>query len=102
MTFYSRVYNEVSKIPPGKVAIYSFIATLLDKPRSARQVGWALMNIPKSVNIPWWRVVNSKGFLSIKNPHVPKEAQRDLLEKDGVTVSDKFIVDLKRFHWKGI
>ena len=100
MNFYSRVYNKVSKIPPGKVTTYGFIATLLNKPRSARQVGWALMNIRKGVNIPWWRVVNSKGFLSIKNPHVPKEAQRDLLEKESIEVSDKFMIDLSKYLWK--
>jgi methylated-DNA-protein-cysteine methyltransferase-like protein len=100
MTFNSKVYKAVSKIPRGKVTSYGFIATLIGKPRSARQVGWALMNIPNNLDIPWWRVINSKGFISIKNPNVPKDLQKQLLEKEGIHVSSKYVVDLDKYLWR--
>lgn len=98
--FHLKVYDLVSKIPKGKVTSYGFIAILLGKPRAARQVGWALFNMPEGLDIPWWRVINSKGFISIKNPNAPKQLQKELLEKEGIAVSDKYMVDLKRYNWK--
>lgn len=100
MNFHQKVYKAVLQIPKGKVTSYGFIATLLGKPRAARQVGWALFNIPESSKIPWWRVINSKGYISIKNPNAPKELQKSLLEKDGIQVSDKFVVDLNKYMWR--
>lgn len=100
MNFNKRVYKLVTKIPKGKVTSYGFIATLLGKPHAARQVGWALFNMVEGLDIPWWRVINSKGFISIKNPNAPKELQKHLLEKDGLKVSDKFMVDLNKYMWR--
>lgn len=100
MNFSNRVYKVVSKIPKGKVTSYGFTATLLGKPRAARQVGWALFNMVEGQAIPWWRVINSKGYISIKKPNAPKELQKHLLEKDGIQVSDKFMVDLKKYLWR--
>ncbi|MFC1780507.1 MGMT family protein [Patescibacteria group bacterium] len=100
MTFNKKVYKAVLRIPYGKVTSYGFIATLIGKPRSSRQVGWALMNIPDGCDIPWWRVINSKGFISIKNPNVPKDIQKQLLEKEGLKVSDKYMVDLDKHLWR--
>lgn len=100
MKFHQKVYKVVRKIPKGKVTSYGFIATLLGKPRAARQVGWALFNMTEDLKIPWWRVINSKGYISIKNPNAPKELQKHLLEKDGIKVSDKFMVDLDKYLWR--
>jgi len=100
MTFKQKVLQIVSKIPKGKVTSYGFIAVLAGKPRGAREVGWMLSSIPEGSHIPWWRVVNSKGFISIKNANISKEIQKELLEKEEVTVSKNFMVDLNKYLWR--
>ncbi len=100
MTFREKVLKYVSKIPKGKVTSYGFIATLAGKPRGAREVGWILSSIPEANPIPWWRVINSKGFISIKNATISKEIQKELLDKEGITVSKNFMVDLNKYLWR--
>lgn len=99
MKFSRKVYTTVSKIPKGKVATYGLIATLLNQPRNARQVGWVLSNLSPDSSVPWWRVVNSKGYLSIRNQNIPKDIQKQLLEREGVKIEDDFTFDLDKFIW---
>lgn len=99
MNFNCHIYDVVSKIPHGKVVSYGFVATLLGKPRSARQVGWALANLPNEKKVPWWRVVNSDGFISIKNRRFTKDMQKELLENEGVIFSEDLKLDIKKYHW---
>jgi len=100
MTFRKKVLKYVSQIPKGKVTSYGFIAALAGKIRGSREVGWILSSISADSNIPWWRVINSKGFISIKNVNISKEIQKELLEKEGITVSDDFMVDLNKYLWR--
>lgn len=95
--FKKMVIDLVRIIPPGKVVSYGQIALLIGLPRAARQVGWTLRQIGAEANIPWWRVVNQKGRISIDgNLHADKQLQSKLLEADGIEVND-FQVDMKRY-----
>lgn len=99
--FYEQVYKLTKKIPKGKVATYGQIAALLGKPRSARLVGWALNNCP--IDVPWQRVINRHGMISIKNRHATKDLQASLLKKENIKVEFKqgnYWVDLKPYLWK--
>ena len=99
--FYHRVHKLVKKIPAGKVATYGQVAAILGSPRSARLVGWALRNCPD--NVPWQRVLNRQGMISIENLNFPKKLQADLLKNEGIVVELKdgnFWVDLKKYLWK--
>lgn len=99
--FYQNVYRLVKKIPRGRVATYGQIAAALDKPRSARLVGWALNVSPPQ--IPWQRVINREGMLSIENRHATKELQAQLLRVEGIKVIFKegnFWIDLKKYLWR--
>ncbi len=99
--FYETVYNLVKQIPRGRVTTYGQIAALLGKPQAARLVGWALSTLPP--DIPWQRVVNRHGMISINNRHISKAAQAALLTKDKVKVSFKngnYWIDLKHYLWK--
>lgn len=95
------MYQIILQIPLCKVATYGQIAATIGSPRAARQVGWAL-RVLSDLQIPWWRVINSKGYLSIKNSQVPKELQKELLEKEGVEVNNKFVVNLKKYQWRPV
>ena len=103
MNFYQEVYKLVKKIPKGKVATYGQIATLISTPRAARAVGYALRTLPENTDIPWWRVINSKGEISIQNIEHPAEEQSELLKQEGVVISKSneiFSIDLSSYIWK--
>jgi methylated-DNA-protein-cysteine methyltransferase-like protein len=103
MNFFQIVYNIVRQIPAGKVATYGQVALLAGSPRAARQVGYALRALGlNEENIPWWRVVNREGYLSINhgNGGVEKEIQKNLLEAEGVVVSPELQIDVAQYLWE--
>lgn len=65
-------------------------------PRAARQVSWILHSSTKKYNLPWHRVINSKGLISFED----RDYQKNLLEQEGIIVSNRFKVDLKKYLWK--
>ena len=91
-SFKDRVLEEVRKIPKGRVASYGQIALFAGKPRGAREVGWVLNRWGEEDNTPWWRVINSKGYISIKHNEISALEQKRLLEEDGVDVEEDFSV----------
>ncbi len=96
--FYQAAWDLVRKVPRGKVVTYGQVATWLGSPRAARAVGYAMFNVddPK---VPWHRVVNSKGEISIGGHLHRPDLQRRLLEKEGVRFDGERI-DLARFGWE--
>lgn len=101
--FFFRVYNAVRKIPQGKVATYGQIAAMLGSPRSARMVGWALNSLKPNSTVPWQRIVNKEGMISIENTRTTKDMQAALLRVEGVEVLSKegnLWVDLEGYLWK--
>lgn len=102
--FFERVYILVRQIPRGKVASYGQIAALLGHPQAARTVGWALNALRGSevADVPWQRVINSAGRISISRVDLGAELQRSLLEQEGVVFDASDRVDMKRFGWKGL
>jgi len=100
-SFYSRVYKVVGKIPKGKVTTYGEIAAILNSPRAARAVGYALnaLNKNESKSIPWQRVINAKGEISFKGDTIRANLQRKLLEQEGIVFNIVAQIDLARFGW---
>ena len=97
--FSDRVYEMVRRIPPGKAASYGDIAALLGAPRAARGVGWALNALEGDSDVPWWRVINKRGAISIRHPDVSPKVQRALLEDEGVEFDDNECVDWTKVRW---
>jgi len=62
-------------------------------------VSWTLHSSSKKYNLPWHRVINSKGIIALKSIE-DREYQKNLLEQEGIVVLDGFRVDLKKFLWK--
>jgi len=72
---------------------------LVGNPRAARQVSWILHSSTKKYNLPWHRVISSKGIISLKSLE-DREYQKNLLEQEGIMFKDGFKVDLKKYLWK--
>ncbi len=99
MTVFERIYNVVSQVPKGKVATYGQIALLAGNPRWARVVGYALHVNPNPDIIPCHRIVNRNGRLAPTFAFGGENAQRQLLESEGVTFTPDGFVDLKAHQW---
>lgn len=105
VNFFQRVYGIVAVIPRGKVSSYGQIAALLGNPRAARIVGWALhvMSEEQYQEVPWQRVINSRGMISTTCREHPAELQAQLLRAEGIKVVKRKDgtrwVDLDRYLW---
>ena len=103
--FDQRVYALCRQIPAGCVTTYGWIAAAIDPPPDmeplaydrikARWVGYAMARCP--ADVPWFRVINRKGGLSLRPGH---EHQRALLEDEGIVFSEAGMVDLGRYGWR--
>ncbi len=93
---YLRIWNVTRRIPRGKVSTYGAIARLAGFRGQARLGGYALHNLPPGADIPWQRVINARGMVSL--PGIAGTRQRALLEKEGVAFRGNR-VDLSRFGW---
>ena len=110
--FFKRVYRLVRQVPPGKVTSYGAIARMLGHPRAARTVGWALHSLPPSVfpsggdergsDVPWHRVINSRGRVSTSCQEHSADLQQALLEAEGIEFDESGTVDWDRFGWAGL
>lgn len=98
--FNRRVYDLVRLVPAGKVTTYGAIAAALGDPRKAREVGWALREMPDDVDAPAHRVVNREGRLSGGWAFGGPEVQRGLLEDEGVGFLPDGRVDMARHFWE--
>lgn len=108
--FYIQVYKVVQRIPAGKVSSYGRIAKMLGHPNAARAVGYALSSLrhPESDalytsnTVPWQRVVNSQGRISINHRKATANRQAIILKEEGVEVDDKLQINLDKFLWEGL
>ncbi|MBI1729700.1 MGMT family protein [Candidatus Acetothermia bacterium] len=96
---YKRIWAVIKKIPQGRVATYGQIAFLAGLPHHARQVGYALNALPDESNLPWHRVINSQGKVSLRAEPGCEKIQQRLLEEEGVIFDLNSRVSLERFQW---
>jgi methylated-DNA-protein-cysteine methyltransferase-like protein len=97
--FTNKIIHLIKSIPKGKVLTYGRIAKLAGNPRAARQVAWALNSSTEKYDLPWHRVINSKGLVALKSEE-GRNQQKFLLIKEGVEFIDEFKIDLNVYLWK--
>lgn len=97
--FAPSVHRVVRRIPPGRVTSYGTVAALAGAPRAARGVGAVLNALTPDRDVPWWRVVNRAGVLTIPAELGLRALQRQLLEDEGVAFLPAGTVDLERHAW---
>ena len=96
--FHQRVVTIIKKIPKGKVAIYGQIAALAGNPRAARQVVRILHSSSRKEQLPWHRVINRQGRISLKLGS-GYEIQKALLKEEGVAFGISDNIDFERYFW---
>jgi len=97
-TYTQRVVEIMKSIPRGKVATYGQLAAMAGNPRGARQVVRALHTLWEKEKLPWHRVINAKGTISLTGAGF--DEQKALLEAEGVAVDREGRVDLKKYQWR--
>ena len=99
--FDQRVWVTVSRIPHGRLATYGQIADLIGAYGCARQVGWALRRLKLPTEVPWHRVVNAQGRISMSLSREGSDwIQRELLLAEGVPVDEEGRLPLKERLWR--
>ena len=96
--FTSKVIKVIKSIPRGKVATYGQVASFAGNPRAARQVVRILHACSEKEKLPWYRVINSKGKISLK-PGYGYEEQMRYLKKEKVVFSLEGTIDLDKYQW---
>jgi methylated-DNA-protein-cysteine methyltransferase-like protein len=97
--FAEQVIRVIKSIPRGKVATYGQIAALAGNPRGARQVVRFLKTYSRKENLPWHRVINARGRISLPAGE-GRELQAAMLRREKITVTDDEKVDLRKFLWR--
>lgn len=98
--FYEAVYRVVRQIPRGRVMTYGRIAAILGCPRAARAVGYAMRASGVRNDVPWHRVINSRGGISARGEVERPILQRMLLESEGIRFGASDTCDLARYRWE--
>lgn len=100
MNFKELVKKYVMEVPKGKLVSYGQVAAACGSPRAARQVGWMLHTLDGDNSVPWWRVINAQGYISIKgNLYSTPLAQKAKIEAEGIPVDKDFHMDLEKFRY---
>lgn len=100
-SFYERVYAVVCQVPCGKVITYGEVARRAGSPLASRAAGYALNALDSGSDVPWWRVVNREGGISLRRGAGPR-LQRDHLEAEDIVFSAEGRIDLGCYGWDGV
>ena len=101
MSNYDRIYATVRQIPFGKVATSGQVADLAGLYGKARLVGYALFRVQIADDIPWQRVINSKGEISYSFKRQGGDyLQKVLLEEEGIKFKTNGKIDLNQYRWQ--
>ena len=103
-SLYERIYAAVAEVPRGRVTTYGTISELVTGRRSAaRTVGWALAALDEARHdsVPWWRVINAQGRISISGWPGAAQEQRRRCEAEGIRFDEQDRADLELFGWFG-
>jgi len=82
------IYLALAQIPKGKVITYGNLAKLAGMPNGARLAGRLMCELPEGSKLPWHRVINSQGKLSISENSESYREQIRRLEKEGVAINN--------------
>lgn len=97
---YEKIYDVVRQIPFGRVASYGQVARHVES-CTARMVGYAMAALSFNSDVPWHRVINSQGKISLRADGREDAAQRALLETEGIDFDHRGRINFEKFGWQG-
>ena len=100
MSLYDRIHAVVRQVPAGRVATYGQVASQAGLQGQARLVGYALHNLPLDTDVPWHRVVNARGGISLDRRLGAGRLQRAILEAEGIRFDERGKIDASYFAQK--
>lgn len=94
-----RIWDTICDIPQGCVASYGQIAEIAGIPRGARQVGYALRQLPKGHKVPWHRVIQTSGRIAFEkgSPQFEEQSERLMME-DVAVIAGR--IDMHKYRWQ--
>jgi len=95
---YALIWDVVRQIPKGHVSTYGRVAQMAGLGNQARLVGYALHQLPEGTDVPWHRVINAKGRISLNQADDGYHIQKALLEAEGIVFADD-VVDIGEYGW---
>ena len=93
-----KIYRVVAVVPRGLVATYGQIANIVDC--SPREVGYAMAALPSASTVPWQRVINRHGRISVRSDGQLDAEQRRQLRKEGIIFDTRGVIDLAAYGWR--
>ncbi len=99
--FTKKALKVIKGIPEGKVLTYGRVAALAGKAGGARQVSRLLHSMSEKHDLPWHRVINARGKISLKPSH-GYELQRALLASEGIEFTRDDTIELSIYLWDGL
>ena len=99
-SFARKVIKIIKSIPKGKVCPYGLVAAMAGHPNGARQVTRIIHSMSRKYDLPWYRIINAKGRISLPKPDGYEE-QKAFLQSEGVGFDEKDRIDLKKYLWMG-
>lgn len=96
--FTRKVILIIQSIPEGSVMTYGGIARAAGSPRAARQVVRILHSMSRKYKLPWHRVINAKGMISLTEDE-SASLQQLYLTGEGVIFDERGVVDLERYQY---
>jgi methylated-DNA-protein-cysteine methyltransferase-like protein len=97
-SFSKLVTRALKSIPKGKVATYGQVARIAGNPRASRLVVWTLRSLSEKHDLPWHRVINSQGRISLRGDGY--QLQKKMLKSEGVRFDPEDRVDMNLYQWR--
>lgn len=82
------IYLALMSIPAGKVITYGQLAALAGLPGAARLAGTVLCGLPENTDLPWHRVINAQGKISLSPESAAYKKQWQRLQAEGVEIKN--------------
>ena len=95
--FFAHIFYVIARIPEGSITTYGEVARMAGFPGYARHVGKALSRLPEGSKLPWHRVINSQGRISLQGDDLLR--QKEKLVAEGIAVSPQGKINLRQYRW---